>query len=133
MHHLMQQGVTWACVYNVNSWCTYLSPTHNCYAQDDAPAGEHHALALEHRKRELSFFETTRPGIKLKRKTQERLASWQQAREALLTAVMPQRLALCRYYKDYACLNHKMTLNQVDQEIPRLLALGEISTASFAV
>jgi hypothetical protein len=133
MQHLMQQGVTWACPYNVNSWCTYLSRTHTCYAQEDAPEGEHHKLALEHRSRELAFFETTRPRAKLKRKAQARLSSWQQAREELMAAVMPQRLTLCRYYKDYSCKTSDQQLNPVDREIPRLIALGELSCSSFAV
>lgn len=133
MSHLMQQGVTWACAYNVNSWCTYVSSTHTCYAQDDAPNGDHHKLALEHRSRELAFFETTRPGAKLKRKAQERLATWQQSRSNLLTAVMPQRLTLCRYYKDYAWKTLDSQLNPIDQEIPRLVALGTLCTKSFPV
>ena len=133
MQHLMGKGVTWSCVYNVNSWCTYLSKTHTCFHQEDAPEGEHHDLALDHRAKELSFYETTRPNAKLKRKIQDRLEAWQQAREALLKAVMPQRLILCKYYKDYECLSRESSLNPIDKEIPRLIALKELSTSSFPV
>ena len=122
MHHLMEASRTWACIYNVNSWCLYMVDTHACYAEDLAPDAPNHQALLEYRDIEQKVWEAKDrqrqvQGKKFARHVHELSVA---KRELLLDAGV-HRLTICMFYPIYKKKDREATINRTDLEIPKLL------------
>lgn len=121
MVDLMKRHRTWACPYNLNSWCTYQSATHSCYAQDDAPEAPNHQAVLEYRDLEQKYwlaFTSQRPNVSKAAALAARVST---AKKRILAALGQRSLSVCAfwsYYKDQARLH---IANKPAKEIPMLL------------
>lgn len=117
--HLMLAGRTWACIYNVNSWCCYTGTSSTCYAQDSAPDGELHRELLVYRDLEQRAW-----SVSSDKSRAELLHKLVLAKKELLLHVGVERLRVCVLYPEYRALDREAVVNKTDPEIPRLLTSG---------
>ena len=126
MRYLMGTHRTWACVYNIQSWCCYSTSSHACYAQDSALESPAHELCLEYRDLEVRLFQALdgpRRSPAVFQKVVEILAA---KRKKVLTFVTAKNLACCAFYPYYRQLDRKAVINKTDPNIPRLLSAGHL-------
>ena len=121
MHHLMSKARTWACVYNIGSWCAYDAPTYACFAQDEAPEGSWHAQVLAYRDLEQRLW-SLRIGRYLARSAIPVLDELTATRNAILLGLGAAELRVCAFYPVYRDADKLAFVNRVDPEIPKLLA-----------
>ena len=140
MTHLMRQHRTYACVYNIQSWCTYVSSTHACYAQDLAPEAHTHKACLEYRELEVALYRALDSSKKSPARFSTLASLLAAKRKALLGQVKACNVTVCAFYPEYSSHDHKATVNRTDPNIPRLISRGEVtikgqpsSTGSFSV
>jgi len=120
--HVMESARTWACIYNVNSWCTYRTKTHACWGQDDAPKAANHQALLEYRDLEQRYWRAAH-GLKPKRGLATKLAArLSVAKKVLLDRLGQRSLSVCAFYPAYRQWDHKAVINRTAKDIPMLLA-----------
>lgn len=133
MKYLMSEHRTWACPYNVQSWCVYVSKTHACYAQDHAPETELHKLVLEYRDLEVDMYKALDHSSVRSATRFETLASLLAAKKRKVLDHVQPNLAVCAFWPTYKATQHRATINKPDQHIPRLLTRGDVALRGMAV
>jgi len=125
LEHLFARGRTYACVYNINSWCIYKTEAAACFGEDFAPRANNHDIAIEYRRCEIEFW---RQIEKHKVRVRERLSSANidALKKAALHSVGPGNLRVCAFFPEYKSQGKDMVLNRPDDAVVRLYAIGSI-------
>lgn len=127
MRHLMGAYRTWACPYNVNSWCVYQAKSHACYAEDLAPDSPNKEQVWRHRDLEIKLYEALdRSGKKAPTRVGTLAGLLAKSKRDLLLSTKAQNLRVCAFYLLYKDKDRAAVINKTDPEIVRLLARGEL-------
>lgn len=125
MTHLMEAHRTWACIFNVNSWCTYKSDSFACFSEAGAPRTHEYQLAKIYRQTEVDYFlaldgKKRRARHNIHRHAEKVIA----LKQMLFAAVGTHNLKVCGFYPMYKSMDHMAVINATDKAIPRLLVSG---------
>ena len=120
--HLMSKHRTWACPYNVKSWCCYTRQDTTCFFLDAALDGEFHQEVLEYRDLEQRYWEAMDSRYPSRARAVTMLHRMTQASTKLLKTVGEHRLTVCAFYSLYKKRDREAIVNRTDMEIPKLLA-----------
>ena len=127
MKYLMSQGRTWACPYNINSWCCYLTSDYACYAQDLAEEASNHRVVMEYRDLEVAMYKALDHSSHRSSTRFVTLAGLLVAkRKKILDQVQAQNLTACAFFECYSSSSRKAVINRPDTNITRLLVRGEL-------
>ena len=128
MHHLMSKGITWACPYNVNSWCLYANETYACAALDGAPKGSNYQELLEYRDLEQRYWiAMMSPQHRSLTKALKLHGRMSMAKKELIENFGQQNLYVCAFYRTYQLLDLNNPANKADKDIDMLLTSEVIS------
>jgi hypothetical protein len=126
MKFLMESSRTWACPYNLASWCVYVSETHACYAQDLAPETSLHKKVLEYRDLEMDMYKALDHSSSRSTARFETLACLLIAKRKEILGQTQPNLHACAFWPLYKAHDHHAVINKTDPNIPRLVARGEL-------
>lgn len=128
IQHLMAKSRTWACIYNVNSWCFYFDEDFSCYHQLGAPDSANHSRLLTYRQCEMEYYFSLdgRPGYRRSRAPTLGLKLYD-LRESLLLDTGVQNLSVCSFYALYKDQDHLAVINKTDPAIPKMLSSEKIA------
>jgi hypothetical protein len=128
MYHLMRASRTWGCVFNVNSWCTYLDPDSACYAQDGARESEHFELVKLYRQAEQDYYLALENRHGRRRSNIDKYgAKMADLKARIFQEIGTHNLKVCAFYFAYKDDDHLAVINKIDKDIPRLLSLCKIT------
>lgn len=139
MRYLMSTGRTYACVYNIQGWCCYVTLTHACYAQDFAPRTPIYDSVLEYRDLEVKLYRALDSPLRSASMFEKLAGLLAAKKKEVLDDTGAQNLAACAfrlYLGKGPVLGTlpaprgtpiKPIINREDPNIPRLLSAEQLS------
>lgn len=126
MRYLMRTHRTYACPYNLTSWCCYVSKEFSCYAQDFSEETPLHRELLDYRALEVKLYkalDSSRPSASRFATLAELLAM---KRKEILGKVTAKNLSVCAFFPFYSEKDFQAIINKTDPNIPRLLCAAQV-------